>query len=251
MRAIILAAGRGSRMGMLTDGRPKCLTPLAGKPLLQWQLEALHAAGIDEIAVVRGYKSDMLSGPGYAGFESPRWAETNMVVSLSCAEEWLRSGPCVVSYSDIVYHPGIVKALMETGGDIVISYDRLWDSLWQERFMDPLSDAETFQAAENGRLLEIGRRAKSRDEIQGQYMGLLKFTSAGWRQVDSFLKGLPPFRRDKLDMTGLLRLLLEEGVAIQTRGVDGQWCEVDSQEDVQVYESRLQSGRPWLHDWRS
>src|SRR6185503_13206340 len=54
MRAIILAAGRGSRMGQLTAEIPKCLVQLGGKPLLEWQTGALRAAGIDRIAVVTG-----------------------------------------------------------------------------------------------------------------------------------------------------------------------------------------------------
>jgi L-glutamine-phosphate cytidylyltransferase len=250
MRAIILAAGRGSRMGMLTDQHPKCLTRLAGKPLLNWQLEALHMAGIVDIGIVRGYKSEMISRPGYTGFQNPRWAETNMVVSLGCAGDWLTSETCIVSYSDIVYHPDVVKALMVANGDLVITYDRLWDGLWAERFADPLSDAETFQVGEDGALLEIGRRAKCREDIQGQYMGLLKFTPAGWRQVCSFLNLISQAQRDKLDMTGLLRNLLQEGVSIRTKAVDGRWCEVDCEQDVRVYESRLQSGNPWKHDWR-
>ncbi len=250
MRAIILAAGRGSRMRGLTDGRPKCLTPLAGKALLNWQLEALHEAGIADIAVVRGYKSEMLSGPEYVSFQNPRWAETNMVASLACAGEWLSSDTCIVSYADIVYHPDVVKALMEANGDLVITYDRLWYSLWKERFSDPLSDAETFQVGKDETLLEIGQRTKSQEEIRGQYMGLLKFTPAGWRHVCSFLKRISQAQRDKLDMTGLLRNLLHEGVPIKTKAVDGRWCEVDCEQDVRVYESRLHSVNSWKHDWR-
>ena len=61
MKAIILAAGRGSRMKHLTDEKPKCLAKLGGKLLIEWQLEALSAAGINEIAIVTGYKKELLS----------------------------------------------------------------------------------------------------------------------------------------------------------------------------------------------
>ncbi|MFZ9450262.1 MAG: NTP transferase domain-containing protein, partial [Alphaproteobacteria bacterium] len=64
MRAIILAAGRGSRMRQLTDERPKCLVPLRGRPLLEWQLEALRGAGIREIGIVTGYRREMLASRG-------------------------------------------------------------------------------------------------------------------------------------------------------------------------------------------
>ena len=64
MKANILAAGRGSRMKHLTDERPKCLIEFNGKPLLEWQLEAIRAAGIDEIGIITGYKREMLNGYG-------------------------------------------------------------------------------------------------------------------------------------------------------------------------------------------
>ena len=60
MKAIILAAGRGSRMCQLTEEQPKCLTKLAGKSLLEWQQEALKATGIQEIVVVGGYRYEDL-----------------------------------------------------------------------------------------------------------------------------------------------------------------------------------------------
>ena len=61
MKAIILAAGRGSRMKKLTNDKPKCLVKLHGKPLLEWQLESMRKSGISEIAIVTGYKHEMLS----------------------------------------------------------------------------------------------------------------------------------------------------------------------------------------------
>ena len=60
MRALILAAGRGSRMGHLGDDRPKCLVELEGKPLIERQIAALRRGGVDEIGVVRGYRAEMI-----------------------------------------------------------------------------------------------------------------------------------------------------------------------------------------------
>ena len=64
MKAVILAAGRGSRMGGRTEAKPKCLSVLAGKTLLDWQLEALRAAGIGDIGIVRGYLGETVARPG-------------------------------------------------------------------------------------------------------------------------------------------------------------------------------------------
>lgn len=250
MRALILAAGRGSRMRGLTAHKPKCLVELAGKTLLDWQLSALRESGIEEIAVLRGYRAEALAGPGYKVFDNPRWAQTNMVSTLLCADSWLRGGECIISYADILYHPDTVRALAEAKGEIALTYDRLWKQLWCERFENPLSDAETFRCTTDGQLLEIGRRASSMSEIEGQYMGLLKTTPLGWNRVFEFLQTLPQPQRDALDMTGLLGRLLSDRVTIQAVGIEGHWCEVDSDEDLAVYEERLGEIMPWRHDWR-
>ncbi|MBF0128245.1 MAG: phosphocholine cytidylyltransferase family protein, partial [Magnetococcales bacterium] len=155
MKAIVLAAGRGSRMGDLTDDRPKCLVELGGRPLLEWQLAALRGAGIREIAIVTGYKSGMLRGRGLTGFHNPRWETTNMVSSLACAGTWLREGPCIVSYSDIFYEASAVSSLMASSAELAVTYDPGWLPLWEKRFGDPLRDAETFRLDGEGRLLEI------------------------------------------------------------------------------------------------
>ena len=90
MRAVILAAGRGSRMGHLGDGQPKCLVKLKGKHLIERQIAALRRGGVDEIGVVRGYRAEMIDFPDLTYFTNKRWAETNMVMSLASATTWLR-----------------------------------------------------------------------------------------------------------------------------------------------------------------
>lgn len=237
MKAIILAAGRGSRMKNLTEERPKCLVELHGRPLLEWQLAALRGAGIEQIAIVTGYKRELLSNRGLVEFHNPRWAETNMVASLACAQEWLRGEPCVVSYSDIFYESSAPRLLMETDAELAITYDPNWRALWESRFEDPLSDAETFKMDAQRVLLEIGQKPMRIEDIQGQYMGLLRFTPAAWSKVESLRATLDDRLRDKLDMTGMLqRLIAGHGARILALPYSERWGEVDSAEDLAVYE---------------
>jgi choline kinase len=243
LRALILAAGRGSRMRHLGDERPKCLVELAGRPLLERQMAALRRGGCTEIGVVRGYRGEMLDRPGLHGFSNDRWAETNMVSSLACAASWLREGAVIVSYADIFYRAALVRGLAEAPGDLVIAYDRKWRELWTRRFADPLADAETFRLDSTGRLLEIGGKTTRIEDIQGQYMGLVKFTPAAWRAVEALRATLEPPVRDKLDMTGMLRRLIAAGtLPISTYATDGQWGETDNPGDVELYESMLAKG---------
>jgi len=249
MRAVILAAGRGSRMGHLGDDRPKCLVELEGKSLIERQIGALRRGGVDEIGVVRGYRAEMIDFPGLTYFANTRWAETNMVVSLASAATWLRSGPVIVSYADIFYRGALVQGLVNAPGQLIISYDRAWLRLWTRRFADPFSDAETFRIDAAGQLLEIGGRTTRIEDIEGQYMGLLKLTPPAWSAVEALLDMLDAPTRDRLDMTGLLRrLVASNAVPVSAFGTDGQWGEIDSPEDVALYQNMVRSGELNLED---
>lgn len=249
MRALILAAGRGSRMGPLGNDRPKCLIELAGRPLLERQVAALRRGGVEQIGVVRGYRADMLHFTDLAYFDNARWADTNMVMSLATGSSWLRSGPVIVSYADIFYRSELVRALAHAPGPLVVAYDRSWRSLWTRRFPDPLSDAETFRIGSAGELLEIGGKTQRIEDIEGQYMGLLKFTSTAWSAVEALLDTLDAPVRDRLDMTGLLRrMLAQQAVPISTVGTDGDWGEMDNVGDIELYEKMANAGQLVLEE---
>jgi len=249
MRGLILAAGRGSRMGHLSEDRPKCLVELAGTPLIERQIAALRRGGVDEIGVVRGYRAEMIDFPGLSYFANERWSETNMVMSLAAAAPWLRSGPVVVSYADIFYRGELVRGLAGAAGQLVVSYDRTWRRLWTQRFTDPLADAETFRINAAGQLLEIGGKTTRIEDIEGQYMGLLKFTPPAWSTVEALLATLDAAVRDRLDVTALLRRLLDgKEIPIDTFGTDGQWGEIDNPEDVTLYQNMVKQGELLLED---
>jgi L-glutamine-phosphate cytidylyltransferase len=249
IRAVILAAGRGSRMGHLGDDRPKCLVGLKGKPLIERQIAALRRGGVDEIGVVRGYRADMIDFDGLSYFANERWAETNMVMSLAAAASWLRLGPVIISYADIFYRSELVRGLAGAAGQLVVSYDRAWRQLWTRRFADPLADAETFRINAEGELLEIGGKTTRIEDIEGQYMGLLKFTPPAWFAVESLLGTLDSPTRDRLDVTGLLRrLLTRKEFPINTFSTDGQWGEIDNPDDVALYENMVREGELLLED---
>lgn len=241
-----MAAGRGSRMGTATDNSHKCLTTLAGKTLLDWQIRSLQKAGISEITVVRGYKAEMLSGK-FSTVKNDRWANTNMVASLFCAPSF--DGETIISYSDIVYKPEHVKNLLNLNANIAITADTDWFRLWQERFENPEEDAETF-VSKDGFLKEIGGKTKDMKEIQAQYMGLLKFSNEAWLKVFQIYKSYSDEKQDKIDMTTFLADLIKANFEISVAFINGGWCEVDNYNDVLTYEENLKNNTNWHHDWR-
>lgn len=239
MKAIILAAGRGSRMKEKTNVLPKCLTTLWGRTLLEWQLKAIKEAGIEEIGIITGYRAEEIRKrqPDLSYFHNERWAETNMVATLMEAESWLEADDCIVSYSDILYSSRGVSALFQAKADISLTYYTKFLPLWEKRFENPLEDIESFKLDEKSFLKEIGQKASSLAEIEGQYMGVLRFSRKGWQDVKKRLEGNLPRPIQKIDMTGLLDYLISSGMRIQAIPYDGLWLEVDNPKDLSIYES--------------
>lgn len=238
MKAIVLAAGEGSRLRPWTEDRPKCLVPYRGRPILDHILETLRGAGIDDIALIGGYRADRLPRDGVRLLENPRWATTNMVATLMCAEAEL-TGDVLVTYSDIVYGPHVLAALEAAPGDVRVAVDREWRTLWERRFADPLSDAETLRI-KDGRIMEIGRKPTRYDEIEAQYIGVVRLNDEGCRQVCQQWHDLGPDAvidgrsRDRMFMTSLLQGLIDAGRPVTAAPFRGGWTEVDAPSDLDV-----------------
>lgn len=101
MKALILAAGRGKRMGKYTNLNPKGLIKLRNKALIDYQLNVILDSGIEDIGICTGYLNNQFDSYNFKTFHNSKWDETNMVYSLIKADCWLKNFECIVSYSDI------------------------------------------------------------------------------------------------------------------------------------------------------
>ena len=237
MKALILAAGRGSRLGSLTERTPKCLIRVHGRSLLQHQLLAMRQAGLKEIGIVTGYLSNKINLSGLKKIKNRRWKSTYGVYSMLCASRWFGRGPVIVSYGDIFYMGGDLRRLVRSRGNLAVSYDPNWLHLWKKRFKRPAEDAESFRIY-RGRIREIGARRPDLRKVQGQFMGLLKFGPGALRTLRRLWISLNPEVRDKLDMTGMLRRLIADGHKVTGVPIRGPWGEVDSVRDLKIYQKR-------------
>lgn len=229
MRAVVLAAGRGSRLAPFTADRPKCLLQLAGRTLLDRQVTALRRAGAAAVGVVTGWHPEGFAGLPLKQWHNPRWAATTMVESLAQAEDWLLRGTTLVGYGDIVYSWADAAALAAVDAPLAVAYDPHWRSLWERRFADPLADAESFALDSEGRLTDIGGRPKRLDDVYGQYMGLLRFTPAGWREVRRVLAEHHPISH----MTDLLARVVRAGrLPVAAVPASQPWFEFDHPSDL-------------------
>ena len=237
LKAIILAAGEGTRLRPYTLDRPKCLVEVDGQSLLERQLAVLATEFIHPIVLIGGYLIEMLKRPGIELRINPRYAETNMVWTLFCAEDDLE-GDILLGYGDIVYSREILQALLKSKADIAVAIDLEWESYWRARNENPLDDAETLKLANDGQILEIGLKPKSLAEIEGQYMGLMKFSAKGTQllkktfndaKLAGTLRGKPI---EKAYMTDLLQAMIDLHYRLDAVSVRGGWVEVDTVSDL-------------------
>ncbi len=243
MRAVVLAAGRGTRLRPLTNDRPKCLVPLYGRPLIEYTLAAFQSCGIDDVTVVTGYRAEMLGALDVDFRHNERFETTNMVHSLFCAED-LFDDELIVSYGDIVFRPGLLEALLSDGAGVSVVVDQRWRELWELRMDDPLADAETLRLGEGDTIVELGKTPSGYDEIQGQYIGLMRLSREAAPRIRRFYHDLDREARydgqdfDNMYLTSFIQAVIDDLMPVHAVRVDGGWIEVDSTDDLEVYRSR-------------
>ena len=237
VKAIILAAGRGSRLGHLTKNIPKCLVELNKKPLISYQIKSLKDAGIDKIAIVSGYQSSKLKKYSKTIFKNKYWEKTNMVYSLLCAKKWVDC-PIIVSYSDIVYPKDFVEKLINSKMKNVMIIDKNWKKLWKLRFDHPLDDAETLKINDDNSLKEIGNKTKNYNDISGQYIGLFKISPTMFWQFNRMINEFSSCSV-KIDFTTIFQKILEEGERIYVEKVEKKWFEIDNPKDLTIAEKYI------------
>lgn len=249
LRALILAAGRGSRLRGYTRDCPKCLMNLGGMRLIERQLGTLRTAGIEDIVLVTGYRADMLALGGTRQVNNPDWKTTNMVESLFAAEHEF-TDDIIVAYGDIVYEPAVLDAVLRSEAEISVAVDRQWRAYWEHRFEDPLSDAESLCLDGAGRITDIGGPIANIEDIQGQYLGLMRFRAGGIDALKACRTGLGSITRpwmknrpiEQAYMTDLLMELILNGHAVHAVQVDGGWLEIDTPEDLEQAAAMIEDG---------
>lgn len=248
--AILLAAGQGTRLRPLTDDRPKCMVPLLGKPLLEHQLGRFAQAPIAQVTIIGGYKASCIRYGGVRLIVNPDFATTNMVHTLFCAEELFDgSSDLVVSYGDIVFESRVLDSLLASAAPVSVAIDKNWRQYWQLRMADPLSDAETLILGEDGSIRELGKKPRSYDQIQGQYMGLIKIRKEEAPAVlEAYRRMDRSHRYEGADfrgmyMTSFIQHLIDSGWRVEPVETRGGWLEVDTLEDISLYERLAEEGR--------
>src|SRR3989338_3034735 len=252
MRAIILAAGRGKRLIPHTNSKPKAMLEFGNKPLIQYSIDNLRKVGIADITIITGYKSEMINIPNVRYIHNEKFAETNMVYTLFCAEAVMDDN-LIISYSDIIFEPKVLQKLLQSKDEITVVVDDNWQELWELKSNNPLNDAETLRLNKKNYILEIGAKPKDLNQIDSQYIGLLKFSKKGIRILKKIYHELKDANRqeivirgrtfNQLYMTDVLQLLIDNGHKVKGVRIKGGWLELDSKEDYEKLLDMYKEGK--------
>ena len=229
MKAIILAAGQGSRLGHLVDDRPKCLIDFNGRSLLDRQLDTLAANDVEEAVVVTGFHDDLVQaavaarsgGPRVTTVFNPFYKVADNTGSLYMAREAL-SGDCLVWNGDtLVSNALMAKVLANDRAGICVTVDR----------KETYDDDDMKVVEEGGRLKQIGKRLDA--GVNAELIGLLAFRAGG---AERFREAIEDAMRTAEGTTiWYLRVIhhLAQSSDVWTLDISGEeWGEVDFPPDV-------------------
>jgi L-glutamine-phosphate cytidylyltransferase len=230
MKAIILSAGQGSRLGHLVDDRPKCLIDFNGRSLLDRQLDTLEANGVHEAVVVTGFHDELVNqaikrrsgGPKIRTVYNPFYKVADNTGSLFMAREEL-AGDCLVWNGDTLVSRELMRRVVSNDqAGICVTIDR--KQAYDEDDMKVVEDG--------GRLKAIGKRLPL-ETVNAESIGLLAFRSGGAEQFREAIERA--IRTPEGTTIWYLRVIhqVAQGADVWTLDINGEeWGEVDFPPDV-------------------
>jgi choline kinase len=270
-RAILIAAGRGKRLGPHTEAIPKGMVPVGAHPIIGWQWRALAAAGIEELVVIRGYHADVMTDfishrlaqaaapPRSLQFvDNHEWQSNNVLLSLACARHALDDATMIL-YSDIIFTPAVAAAAVASPHDFGLVIDRDFRSIYEGRTEHPLDEGEVSDLHPDGRVHRVGKRALAPADAIGEFIGLVKLSASGARtlraRIEQRLQDYAgrehePYQRAASFrngyLTDVLQDLIDTGTDMHPVLIDGQWREIDTPQDLERAGHLVNSAKEWL-----
>ena len=234
MKAVMLAAGRGSRLSGGNEGQlPKALLSFGGKSLLERHIGILRAQGISGLVLVVGYQKDRLLAAlerlGAGDFVTPLhnpFFHEGAVVSLWTARAYLRAGEDILFMdADVLYHPGLIERLLRSDRPNCFLVDRNL-----ETGEDPVK-----LCVRDGRVVDFGKQVSGRFDLMGEWPGFMRLSpEIAAKLADKCQDFLDTNRAIEPYEPAMRELLLSEPPdTFGYEDITGEpWIEIDFLEDV-------------------
>ena len=239
-KALIIAAGLGSRLKKHTEYLPKCMLDFGGKTLLQRQLDSYKKCGIKDISLIRGYKKEKINYKGIKYFENTDYRNNNILNSIFYAEKVI-NGNIIISYSDILFDSSVVERTLDTDHDISVVVDIDWRGYYVGRKDHPISEAENVIFNSNNEVEKIGKINTGKEEVHGEFIGMIKLSNRGTEIFKAHFHRLKkiywnkPFQRAKIFqkayLTDFIQELVDIGIKVHCVIIESGWKEIDTVED--------------------
>ena len=239
-KALIIAAGLGSRLKKHTENLPKCMLDFGGKTLLQRQLDAYKKCGVKDISLIRGYKKEKINYKGLKYFENTDYKNNNILNSIFYAEKVI-NGNIIISYSDILFDSSVVERTLNSDHDISVVVDIDWRGYYVGRKDHPISEAENVIFNSNNEVEKIGKINTGNEEVHGEFIGMIKLSNRGTEIFKEHFHRLKkiywnkPFQRAKIFqkayLTDFIQELVDIGIKVHCVIIESGWKEIDTVED--------------------
>jgi choline kinase len=242
MKAIIIAAGKGCRCDHLTNDRPKCMLEYNGRTLLEIQTGILKECGVKDIVVVKGYKQEKITYPGFKYYLNDNYENNNILNSLFYAEEEMNDD-LIISYSDIYYEKHVVERLLQSKADISIVVDIDWKGYYEGRTDHPIEQAENVIFDADNNVVEAGKIVTNKNDVHGEFIGMMKCSKKGgeilkrhFNRAKKLFWG-KPFQRaktfEKAYLTDMIQDMVDMGVKVHCVIIEQGWMEIDTIQDYE------------------
>lgn len=239
MKALILSAGRGHRLLPLTVNSPKCILPVLGRSIIEWQIDTLLTLGIDHIIVVVGYGADQIEriltkryGPNFVKLiYNPAFAEADNLVSCWAAREEMNE-EFILLNGDTLFEAAVVQQLLdEPVQPLTVTIDH------KKNY-----DADDMKVTLDGkRLVNIGKDIEQ-NKIDGESIGIILFREKGCALFRAAIEKalLDPSARKKWYLSVICEM--SQSMSVWTCSIEGlSWCEIDYPADLKNAEHILKN----------
>ena len=226
MKAVILAAGLGTRLRPITNEVPKCMVPVNGIRIIDKQIDNLLSNGVDEIYVVDGYKADVLAEHLKANFpqviivSNPRYAETNNMYSLYLTSKYVKGEEFLLMNADVYYDSNIIAGMLQGDNLSKIACDR---SQYLEESMKITLEGDKINHISK-KISETDHYAVSIDV----YRISAEDSKVLFKEVEDTIEG----RKDENSWTEVAPDNIFPKTNFKPYVIEGRWFEIDNHDDL-------------------